>query len=279
MTTIAAVLTCFNRREQTLAALRALHSQQLPADACISVYLTDDGSTDGSTKAVLAEFPGVNVLAGSGQLFWNGGMRMAMHAAERSSPDYFLWLNDDTTLDETAVSSLLEVTARSGNEVIAVAATRDPATLAHTYGGVVRPRPFKPVTFALVPVSESVQSCESMNGNCVLIPIEVYRCLGPMNEKFRHAMGDLDYGLRARSAGFRISVAPGTLGVCKRNDEGSKWQRAEIGRWQRVKEMQHPKGLPLSDWRAFTSAHAGALWPIYWLWPYAKALLSPCGAR
>ncbi|WP_333410708.1 hypothetical protein [Microcoleus sp. LAD1_D5] len=46
-TRIAVLLTCFNRKQKTLACLEALFNQTLPADTSLTTYLVDDASTDG----------------------------------------------------------------------------------------------------------------------------------------------------------------------------------------------------------------------------------------
>ena len=46
-TRIAVILTCFNRKQKTLACLEALFNQTLPADTSLTTYLVDDASTDG----------------------------------------------------------------------------------------------------------------------------------------------------------------------------------------------------------------------------------------
>ena len=72
---IAVIMTCFNRRSTTISCLRALHKQKNSID--FDVYLTDDGSSDGTADAVKTEFPAVNILQGNGNLYWVGGMRLA----------------------------------------------------------------------------------------------------------------------------------------------------------------------------------------------------------
>ena len=67
---IAILMTCHNRRETTLRCLRGL-----PSD--VEVYLVDDGSTDGTDEAVKATFPKVNVIRGTGNLYWAKGMELA----------------------------------------------------------------------------------------------------------------------------------------------------------------------------------------------------------
>lgn len=41
-----------------------------------------------------------------------------------------------------------------------------------------------------------------MNGNCVFIPSEIVNAIGNLDPIFSHAMGDIDYGLRAQKKGL-----------------------------------------------------------------------------
>jgi GT2 family glycosyltransferase len=52
-TRIAVLLTCFNRKQKTLACLEALFNQTLPADTSLTTYLVDEASTDGIGTARL----------------------------------------------------------------------------------------------------------------------------------------------------------------------------------------------------------------------------------
>ena len=72
---IAAILTCFNRREKTVKCLdslfRAENQYNLSHDSeelCISVYLTDDACTDGTADAVRVVCKGkeLHILNGNG---------------------------------------------------------------------------------------------------------------------------------------------------------------------------------------------------------------------
>jgi GT2 family glycosyltransferase len=77
MYTIAVLLTCHNRRDKTITCLDSLYNCLLPSDFQLDVFLVDDGSSDGTSKAVSEKFPSVNVIQGNGNLFWNQGMRLA----------------------------------------------------------------------------------------------------------------------------------------------------------------------------------------------------------
>ena len=107
-TTIAVLMTSFNRRDQTLACLAALSAQRDIEGITVTVFPVDDNSTDSTTEAVRARFPEVNLLHGDGSLFWNGGMRLAFAMAMQRGFDAYFFLNDDTVLYEDAVRRLID---------------------------------------------------------------------------------------------------------------------------------------------------------------------------
>lgn len=277
MKKIAALLTCHNRYEKTIACLDALFLSSLPEGYSLDVVLVDDGSTDGTSEAVRQRFPQVKIICGDGNLYWNGGMRVAFDAALKQDFDYYLWLNDDTLLYPQSLLMLIKVAtekqAMQAESVIVVGSTQDERDGHQTYGGVNRVSKFKPTAFIKVAPQIVAVRCETMNGNCVLIPREIANVVGGMEPKFVHAMGDLDYGLRAGYAGYQIWVMPGYAGTCSNNSNEGSFNDASLSVSVRLRKMKQPKGLPLPSWRVFTQRHAGVLWPLYWLWPYAKMML------
>ena len=70
--------------------------------------MLDDASTDGTSEAIAEQFPEITVLHGDGKQYWNGGMRRAFGAAIAQDYDYYLWMNDDTCLDDGALALLLD---------------------------------------------------------------------------------------------------------------------------------------------------------------------------
>lgn len=128
---VAVLLTCFNRRDATLACLSRLFSQKLPSTSRIKVFLVDDGSSDGTGAAVRSHFPAAHVIKGNGNLYWNQGMRLAWQAAaEAGDWDAYLWLNDDTMLLEGALGQMLQTLEqqkqKTGQPGIVVGSCREP---------------------------------------------------------------------------------------------------------------------------------------------------------
>ena len=81
MCKIAVLITSYNRREKTLTCLKNLMEQDEIPGLQLSIYLVDDNSSDGTTEAVRSHYPSVNIIKGTGQLFWAGGMRTAWREA------------------------------------------------------------------------------------------------------------------------------------------------------------------------------------------------------
>lgn len=272
---IAVLMTCHNRRETALVCLDALRNQKSNDNVALQVYLVDAGSNDGTADAVHRRFPEVNLIQRDDSFFWCGGMRVAFEAAVKDNYDYYLWLNEDTTLLDHAVASLLatnaEVCSGQNRDCIVVGSTRDPQTGQHTYGGLVCSSRFRPIKFSRVPPSAKPQRCDTMNGNCVLLSRDVVSLIGGLSPEFTHAMGDTDYGLRAKARGVPIWVAPGYIGICARNPQ-PQWLNPKISLRERLKIMKSPKGQPPREWVLFTRRHTGFRWPIHLLALYVRTV-------
>lgn len=277
---IAVIITCFNRRRKTLACVKALLAQSALARADATLYITDDGSTDGTRAALLRLCPAARLIEGDGSLFWNGGMRRAWAEALREPHDFFLWLNDDTFLYPDALARLLDAhaaaLARSARPGIVVGSTHDESGRT-SYGGERQKSRLRPLSLVLVEPNGELQACDTFNGNCVLVPRAAAAVLGNLDAGFVHAMGDTDYGLRAKRAGIPMWVMPGYAGRCVNDGAiaGGYRDRA-LPLSQRLKKIFSPKGLPWRGWLIVCRRHAGILWPLYWAWPYFKVLATSC---
>lgn len=314
---IAVLMTCHNRREITLRCLESLYAQKLPNGVSFNIFLVDDGCTDGTGAAVKAAYPDINVIQGTGDLFWCNGMRLAWDHAAKEDPDYYLWLNDDVVLYEDAIPRLLETWKRVQNveavenvqvdgegrfnpanflptavppeaetnltsaeerfndfnvtPVIVVGSTCDPETGEHTYGGQRRPGKHPAKLVPVLPQDVPVE-CDTFEGNVVLVPRAVVQKIGMM-DRFRHAMGDTDYGYRAKKAGCRIWIAPGFFGTCHGNSTTTEALNRENPLSERWRFRVSDKGLPPRDWFKFLTRHAGFRGVVYWGWSYLKVCL------
>lgn len=270
---LAVIMTCYNRRDTTLACLCALYQQTKTFD----IYLTDDGSSDGTSDAIKASYPQVQVLKGNGNLFWVGGMRLAFAEALKKNYDYYLWLNDDTLLEPNALIKLLAthhyLTEHDNPNSIIVGSTQDAATGKPTYGGAVRSKHWYSNKYEFVQPSQELQECDTMYGNCILIPRSVAERVGNLDPAFIHNLGDLDYGLRARKLGCSVWIAPGYVGTCSKNSVRGSWVDANLPVNERLKRAFDIKSFPVQAWTVFTMRHSGSFWFLYWFLPYLRAVI------
>ena len=273
---IAVLMTVHNRRHMTLDCLASLRNQSGSFE--LRVVMVDDGCTDGTQDAVLRDFPEVEIVQGTGQLFWAGGMRLAQdEALMRMQPEYLMWLNDDVILDSTAIETLLVTmpVLRNGGTVapLVVGPLQDDKSELTTYSGLVRARRWHPLRLKTVDPLGQPRECDTMNGNIVLIPRDVYRSIGSVDRHFRHALGDLDYGLRARAGGFKVLLAPMHVGTCSFNPITDSYGDPSLSRRARLRLLRSPRALWPPAWLTFCRRYGGWLWPLFWVSPYARVLL------
>jgi GT2 family glycosyltransferase len=271
---VAVLMTCFNRRDKTIAALTAL--RQAATNAInYKVVLVDDNSTDGTGNAVSKEFPEANIVKGSGNLYWNRGLRLAWCHGRKLNPAFYLWLNDDVVLLEGSVAKLIEqynqVSTDYGPSIIIVGRTISPSTGRTTYGGYVRASRLSRLSFRHLIDGETV--CETMNGNCVLIPAAAVDDVGLNCERYSHAFGDIDYGLRARRAGYVIVQYSEPVAALEENDiYNQSIRRMNFHNMRYV--LTYPKGVPIREWGYFCRVHGGILWPVNFIWRYLRMMSS-----
>jgi GT2 family glycosyltransferase len=264
---IAALLTCHNRSGKTSACLRSLRNQVGFAieEFHLSVFLVDDGCTDGTAAAALEIWPKATIITGDGKLFWCGGMRKAWEAASATDPDFYLLLNDDTALFSDAIRSLLAICPTPETTAIAVGAICDPHTGEWTYGGLQSDTPF-------IGNGDSPRLCRTMNANCALVPRAVFKTIGMFLHAYQHAMGDMDYGLLASKRGIRVLETPAFVGECKRNSAAGTWRDNSLPRFERMKKLLSHKGLPPRAWLFYCCRNCGHEWLRYFITPYLRVL-------
>lgn len=250
---VAVLMSVYNRRETTIRCLSLCVEQASHIAKAgkykFAFYMTEDGCTDGTAEAVSGKFPQVNIIHGDGSLFWNRGMCAAWDEAAKSSPDFYLWLNDDTMLRPGALSVMLENSAYLGHKAIVVGTAEDrDGNFSYggrtKYGKIVEPDPTIPVV------------CDVFNGNLVLVPSYVYRRLGTLDRVYSHGFGDFDYGVRAWKKDLTVVVAPGVLAICDRNPGIPRWRNPSVPLKARYAAIMGPKGRPfreqfIYDFRAF----------------------------
>lgn len=235
----AILMTCYNRAKTTLRCLSTVYRQELPPGVSFQVFLVDDGSPDETGRQVRAQFPQVEVVSGTGQLYWAKGMALAWKtAAKMGGFDAYLWLNDDVELEIRAFADALEDFIQTGGAGVLVGSCVDETgTVCYGCrgtGGVCR-----------LPTGRPERHLGNICGNFVLVPHEVYARIGGMAECYRHAYGDFDYAMRLRKAGIPYFMGSKIAGVCPDHNPDEGLYSPSLRR--RLKDLFLPKGRNLHD--------------------------------
>ena len=249
MRTIAVLFTCFNRKDKTLSALKSVFdAHNLVKDTItIKVYLTDDGSTDGTGDAVRSIYPEVNVLQGNGQLYWAGGMRNSWKAALTNQYDAYLLLNDDTDVNNTLFEELVKThtycinTYQQGG--LYIGSTIDELTQNLSYGGYVFTNKFLAKYKKVIPNEKHPQECELGNANILLAHKDAVEKIGMLSEGYAHGMADFDYTLKAKKSKVPVLITTNVLGTCTNDHTNPYLTFHQLPLKERIKKLYHPVGL------------------------------------
>lgn len=275
----AVLITCFNRCELTLRCLSQLYQQEVLADndLLLSIFLVDDGGTDGTADTVKKMYGDVHVIQGTGSLYWNGGMRLAWeNALSCGDFDYFIWLNDDSMIEPDGVFRLINAAQQlesQGELPALIAGTMMGSEEAKpTYGGRLRSSKLNPLSYgAVVEPTDSPQKVNFVNGNFTLVTKRAVEAIGILNDAYTHGMGDYDYGLRAQYAGLTCWVAPGFFGVCDVNTNVGGCRDQTLPLFDRLKKMKQLSQLPPpKEWMFFVRRHGGKIWLLLWIKAYLR---------
>lgn len=255
MTNVLAIFTCYNRKKKTEKCLKSLIDNNV--DINFHFVVCDDGSTDG-TSEMLKDFKNIMVVNGNGKLFYTGGMRKAIEVAQTFDGDfeYVLLMNDDVEFFDHAIEKLvvqhknLEMPQKS----LVVGSTSDYEGRM-TYGGVVYPYRFRMRYKKYGP--KSGVECDTFHANCVLIPFNIFKSSGNMDEHYSHSLGDFDYGLKISRAGNKIVISDDYVGYCVIDAREGGWEDTSLSIRERIKKKESFKGVPTGEWFYYANKNFG----------------------
>jgi len=238
MINIAIILTVHNRKQKTLSCLGRLFDSMMAYnmldgkkdDIEATVFLTDDGCTDGTADVIRETFAekDIHILQGDGSLFWAGGMRLAWKAALDTSIkwDYFLLLNDDTNVYSNVFEELFEADEygylETGKHGLTSGITCQPGNPDEaTYGGFIFANKTKGRHLLALPTGKP-QMVDMTHANILLVHQEVVDKQGIFYHGFKHGAADEDYSMKARRNHLPTAVTAHVCGECTCDHDSGK---------------------------------------------------------
>lgn len=268
-------LSCyFNRCQITLRTIEQLHSTLERAAVPFEIVLVDDKSTDNTTIEIKTRFPTVNVIRGSGELYWAGAMREAWKVVQSrvSSEDYVLVFNDDIELfPKEALEMITSVKHHTNDHKhrILVGSFVERETGALTYGTWRNVSRLRPLTFLRTPPGQS--HATTFNMNFALIPVPIITEIGFLKSYFIHGDADFEFGTRASRHNIEI-FSPAVIGFCRRNSTKGTSNDNNLSPIVRFKKLLGRKEQPIKQRLYYSWFLSRWLSPVLFLSPYIRLM-------
>ncbi len=220
-TPLSVVIPTLDTRDLVLEALDSVVRECPPETEIIVV---DDGSSDGTTDAVLQRRPETIVLRNDRP---HGFSAAANRGLDRARGDLLLLLNSDAVLTPGCLPPLLDAFETDPSLGIAGAALRFPdgqpqwsggryPTLCWLFAltsGAGSLAPSLPLYRRMKPPGATGTAIDWVTGAAMAIRREAWNELRPLDEGYRFYGQDLDLCRRAADAGWRVSLVPGFVVV------------------------------------------------------------------
>lgn len=215
---VAVIIPTHNRWAAADRALNALKGDDYSRK---SVFLIDDGSTDGTADSCRKSYPEVTIIDGDGALWWSGAINLGLDAVMRGEFDLVAWLNDDNRVETNTLRLMVEAYLRCGDRSVICARTRSTATGLDEWSGEP-PRWHSKWSAETAPAASSGPSDigpepdrpleHPPGGRGVLIPLSCFREIGMVDQRnFPHYWADHDFHYRAMKAGYHYYLASGAF--------------------------------------------------------------------
>lgn len=205
---VAIITLNWNRKGDTLEFLSSCAELSYPR---LHTIVVDNGSSDGSTEAIGAQFPRVEQILNGANLGFAGGMNVGMRRACALGADYVFLANNDTTLAADAIDRLVATAEEHGAGMVAPAIYYAGAPHRIWWlGGRLRPILLEVRRYAQPPSRHDPRPfpVDFITGCGMLARSSVLAEVGLFDERFFMYYEDSDYCLRAHRAGVRVLVEP-----------------------------------------------------------------------
>lgn len=209
--TVTVVVLNWNNWQDTVDCVESCRRVTHPS---VRLLVVDNGSTDGSEAILRERFPSVELLQTGENLGFAGGNNVGIRHALARGSDLVVLLNNDTVVDPVFVTALVEAAA------------------AHPEAGMLCPKILlhdRPQVFWYAGASyhpwlgwgrhrgageedrgqyDRIEPTERVTGCALLVTRALCERVGLLRDDFFCYAEDLEWGLRARAAGFSLLYVP-----------------------------------------------------------------------
>jgi GT2 family glycosyltransferase len=237
----------WNGWQDTVRCLASLDRLEYPN---YHILLVDNSSTDNSVDRIRAAWPKVPVIQTEKNLGFAGGNNVGIRHALEQEAEYVWLVNNDTVVDPHALTAMVELAEEDprAGVVGSVLYYMDEPEKVQIWGGgrvyfwlgVVRDRDISPGRSGL----------QFVVGASMLVKRALIEDIGLLDDEYFMGWEDIDYGLKARSNGWKLKTAVAS----------TVWHRGSAS-WGKTATVMD-KHFNASAVRFFAKNHPFPLMPI-----------------
>lgn len=249
---VVVVVLNWNGLEDTLECLESVQKTDYPN---FEVLVVDNGSVDGSPKAIREAFPQVTLLETGQNLGYAGGNNVGIRHALTDGADWVLLLNNDTVVDPAAVRALVGVGERYPQAGSLGSKIYSYGTANRVwYAGAEWRSEY--ATFIQIGEGQAdgdgrfgrVEETAYASGCAMLVRADAFRRVGLFDPRFFLLFEENDWCYRARRLEYRCLFVPEARVWHKASASfGSHWSPLYAYFWSRNRLLWIEKHLPFSE--------------------------------
>lgn len=205
------VVLTWNGKTDTIECLNSLKKIDYPN---YKILVVDNASEDGTSEIVRSEFPEIELIINKENLRFAGGNNVGIYYSLQRKSDYILLLNNDTIVDRSFLSQLIE--SAETNPKIGIVGPKiyfysEPKRIWYAGGkiewwkGWISHVGIREIDNGKY---ETVRETDFITGCCMLIKREVVESIGKLDERYYIYGEDVDYCIRAKAVGYNILFQP-----------------------------------------------------------------------
>lgn len=224
---VSIVILNYNGKDVLGGCLSSVFAVDYPN---LEVILVDNNSRDGSFETAKGNFSKAVFIKNTENLGFSAGNNVGIRFALEKMADYVLLLNNDTRVERNFVTKLLEVAENDdGIGILSPLIFKGKTKDVWFSGGKINWFKMKAFHNSNIGKKElKSYPTEIISGCSMLIKKKVFERIGLLDEDYFLYWEDTDFSYRAKKAGFKRVIVPGSA-VC--HYEESKKRKVNKAYW------------------------------------------------
>ena len=207
---VAIIILNYNGFKDTIECLDSLQNIDYQN---YRIVVVENGSSNDSFSILNAKFPDIELIRSEANLGFAGGCNLGMKKASGLNPAYYLLLNNDTIVERSFLTELVNARLKQQNAGILSPfeysySERNKLMFSGGSMSILR-GPLYPVPASKIdPVESLPYKTALLGGSCMMIKREVIEQIGTLDEKYFLYFEDADFCLRASRAKWDLIMVP-----------------------------------------------------------------------